>query len=228
MLAGVVDSTYAAGDVSGNTAFAGVACHPQSPAFSAPTHRDQHHSRPSRYRRRPRRHARRALPAAHARTDIARDALLAAALELSGVLAEFIRHGLRAKAPLMLAGIAALASSHLPTSFPRSHLPAALSVPLRASLTPSRTPRTHSPLRRPQKAKEGSATRRTPSFPRTRWCWARTARRCRTCRPAPPRAPRTASAMLPVLPLMLPSPHAFAILHARPACPRLAPLRLLL
>ncbi|KAJ6565529.1 hypothetical protein DFH09DRAFT_1314824 [Mycena vulgaris] len=49
-------------------------------------------------------------------TGIARDALLAAAPELSGVPAEFIRHGLRAKAPQMLPGIAALVPSRLSTS----------------------------------------------------------------------------------------------------------------
>ncbi|KAJ7201161.1 hypothetical protein GGX14DRAFT_659381 [Mycena pura] len=64
--------------------------------------------------------------------DIARDALAAAAPDLAAVPADFIRHGLRATAPAMLAGIAALAPSHVPQALPRSRLPPALSVPLRA------------------------------------------------------------------------------------------------
>ncbi|KAJ6491483.1 hypothetical protein DFH09DRAFT_1453377 [Mycena vulgaris] len=53
-------------------------------------------------RRRPLRHTWRALPPVHAHapfTDIARDALLAAAPELAGIPAELICHGMRAKAP---------------------------------------------------------------------------------------------------------------------------------
>ncbi|KAJ6573018.1 hypothetical protein DFH09DRAFT_1362187 [Mycena vulgaris] len=70
-------------------------------------------------------------PGTLGRPPFTRDALLAA---------EFIRHGLRAKAPQMLAGTAALAPSHLPTSLPWLHLAAALSVPLRASPGPNTVP----------------------------------------------------------------------------------------
>ncbi|KAJ7450760.1 hypothetical protein FB451DRAFT_1410093 [Mycena latifolia] len=69
-------------------------------------------------------------------TDVSRDALAAAAPELAAVPAKFIRHDLRAKAPQMLAGIQALAPSHVPQALPRSHLPPALTVPLRASAGP--------------------------------------------------------------------------------------------
>ncbi|KAJ6565611.1 hypothetical protein DFH09DRAFT_1363786 [Mycena vulgaris] len=84
-------------------------------------------------------------------TDIARDTLLAAAPGLSGVPAEFIRHGLRAMAPQMLAGIGALAPTHLPTSLPRSPLPGALAVPLRASPDPA--PVSYSTHALPQQAR---------------------------------------------------------------------------
>ncbi|KAJ6573052.1 hypothetical protein DFH09DRAFT_1362204 [Mycena vulgaris] len=93
-------------------------------------------------------------------TDIARDTLLAAAPGLSGVPAEFIRHGLRAMAPQMLAGIGTLAPSHLPTSLPRSPLPTslprsplpgALAVPLRASPDPA--PVSYSTHALPQQAR---------------------------------------------------------------------------
>ncbi|KAJ6464698.1 hypothetical protein DFH09DRAFT_1295593 [Mycena vulgaris] len=125
-------------------------------------------------------------------TDIGHHALLAAALELSGLPAELIRHRLCAKPPQMLAGIAALAPSHLPTSLPRSYLPAALSVPLCAS--PGAAPvsyHTHVlAIAPPQKAKEGSAWRCTRSSRCKRWCWPRTVRSSHAWRPPRPRALR--------------------------------------
>ncbi|KAJ6565616.1 hypothetical protein DFH09DRAFT_1314907 [Mycena vulgaris] len=132
-----------------DTAIFQVAAHPQSPAFSAPSHGEHHRERSSRYRHDAptSRTGALSLPRTLARppfTGIARDALLAAAPELSGVPAEFIRHGLRAKAPQMLPGIAALVPSRPPTSPPSSriqvsHIPAALSVPLRPARAGSAT-----------------------------------------------------------------------------------------
>ncbi|KAJ6565508.1 hypothetical protein DFH09DRAFT_1314806 [Mycena vulgaris] len=140
-------------------------------------------------------------------TDIGRHALLAAAPELSGLPAELIRHGLRAKPPQMLAGIAALAPSHLPTSLPRSHLPAALSVPLRAP---------------PGKGGERVAVHTI--FPvQAVVLAAHYAKLPRLAPSAPGGSSRTASATLPVLPPTLPSPHAFAIFYAFMYTRRLAP-----
>ncbi|KAJ7620142.1 hypothetical protein FB45DRAFT_1006795 [Roridomyces roridus] len=66
-------------------------------------------------------------------TDISREALAAASPDLDRVPAEFVRHGLLAKATQMQAGIAALAPSHLPQSIPKSHLPRTLTIPLRVT-----------------------------------------------------------------------------------------------
>ncbi|KAJ7151309.1 hypothetical protein C8R43DRAFT_1004786 [Mycena crocata] len=73
-------------------------------------------------------------------TDISRDALAAASPELESVPAEFIQHGLRVKAPQMMAGISVLAPSHLPTALPRSQLPPALTISIRASSSSSSHP----------------------------------------------------------------------------------------
>ncbi|KAJ6565563.1 hypothetical protein DFH09DRAFT_1363765 [Mycena vulgaris] len=103
---------------------------------------------------------------------------------------ESTRHGLRAKAPQMLAG-AAHAPSHLPTSLPRPYIP-----PHRAQLPPARAGRgirgAHDLSR--ARGDAGGALREAPLS-------------------APAGSSRTASVTLPVLPLPLPSPHAFAILH---------------
>ncbi|KAJ7151289.1 hypothetical protein C8R43DRAFT_1190680 [Mycena crocata] len=107
--------------------------------------------------------------------------------------AEFIRHGLRTKTPQMMAGIAALASSHLPTSLPRSHLPPALTIP--SALCPLLRIRAtrcmHSPSGRPQASTDKRWTHINPSSPCTRSCWPRTASSSRVFRPLralPPRA----------------------------------------
>ncbi|KAJ6573033.1 hypothetical protein DFH09DRAFT_1261028 [Mycena vulgaris] len=206
-----------------------VASYPQSPAFSAPSHREHHRERDSRprYRDDAPTPGTLSLPRTLARppfTDIARDALLAAAPDLSNVPAEFIRHGLRAKAPQMLAGITALAPSHLPTSIPRSHLPAALNVPLRASpgAAPVSYP-THALAIAPvAKGKSGERDVAHTIFPVHAVVLAA---HCAKLPRLPPSAPsgRTASATLPVLPLTLPSPHAFAIIHTFMYTHRLAP-----
>ncbi|KAJ6573000.1 hypothetical protein DFH09DRAFT_1277166 [Mycena vulgaris] len=155
------------------------------PAFSAPSHRDHHHD--SRLRFRDDRDdaptpGALSLPRARARppfTDIARDALLAAAPELSNVAAEFVRHGLRAKA-----------RRRPPVSQPwrPPHLPPALTPPCRDSKG---------------KKGEGSATRRTVFPVHAVVLAAYCAKIPRLLPSAPSAASRTASAMLPVLPLTL-------------------------
>ncbi|KAJ7639724.1 clp1-like protein [Mycena polygramma] len=150
-------------------------------------------------------------------TDISRDALAAAAPELAAVPAEFIRHGLRAKAHQMQAGIAALAPSHLPQSIPRSHLPAALTVPLRAPqpgspASPSYP--THAlAIAPPPKSSHSDRDAPQAIFPVHAVVLAAHCAKLPRL-PPQPRAPSSAALTLPVLPLALPSPQAFAILHA--------------
>ncbi|KAF7343299.1 Clampless protein 1 [Mycena venus] len=151
-------------------------------------------------------------------TDISRDALAAAAPELAAVPAEFIRHGLRAKSPQMQAGIAALAPSHLPPSIPRSHLPQALTVPLRAPPPGAPAPPsypTHALAIAPP-AKSSSGERDAPQaiFPVHAVVLAAHCAKIPRL-PSPPRThSASASVTLPVLPLALPSPQAYSILHA--------------
>ncbi|KAJ6565518.1 hypothetical protein DFH09DRAFT_1314815 [Mycena vulgaris] len=136
------------------------------------------------------------------------DALLAAAPELAGVLTELIRYGRRLgrKRPAMLAGIAALASSHLPAPLPWAHLPAALIVPCAC------------------KGGGGEREAAHAIFPVHAVVLAAY---CTMLPRLPPSAPvgssRTLRAKLSVLPLTLPSPHAFAVLHAFMYTHRLAP-----
>ncbi|KAF7319625.1 Clampless protein 1 [Mycena chlorophos] len=146
-------------------------------------------------------------------TDISRDALAAAAPELagSGVPAEFVRHGLRAKAPAMLGGIGSLAQSHIPQALPRSRLPATLSVPLRNNAAGLALP-THA-LAVSKAGKSGTdEDAPTTVYPVHAVVLAAHCTKL-------PRMPRSSPASqshvtLPVLPLPLPSLPAFAIIHS--------------
>ncbi|KAJ7201145.1 hypothetical protein GGX14DRAFT_699569 [Mycena pura] len=147
--------------------------------------------------------------------DIARDALAAAAPDLAAVPADFIRHGLRATAPAMLAGIAALAPSHVPQALPRSRLPSALSVPLRAHApgTPHPPLPTHivavSAAAKSSKDEMDGPTRLFPMHAVV------LAAHCTKLTRLPPSSSSSrASVSLPVIQLPLPSPPAFAILHS--------------
>ncbi|KAJ7700376.1 hypothetical protein B0H17DRAFT_1157889 [Mycena rosella] len=154
-------------------------------------------------------------------TDVSRDALAAAAPELASVPAEFIRHGLRAKAPQMQAGIAALAPSHLPASLPRAHLPQALTIPLRASAHAASYP-THALAITPSAKGPGAADAPHAIFPIHAVVLAAHCAKL----PRLPHAARPArsTATLLLQPLTLPSPQAFALLHAFMYTHRLAPL----
>ncbi|KAJ7441238.1 hypothetical protein FB451DRAFT_1441438 [Mycena latifolia] len=160
-------------------------------------------------------------------TDVSRDALAAAAPELAAVPTEFIRHGLHAKALQMLAGIQALAPSHVPQALPRSHLPLALTVPLRASAGPAPPSYpTHALTIAAAPAKGSHLERDAPHaiFPVHAVVLAAHCAKLPHLLPMPPPAPsRAASATLPILLLTLPSPQAFAILHAFLYTHRLAP-----
>ncbi|KAF7366854.1 Clampless protein 1 [Mycena sanguinolenta] len=153
-------------------------------------------------------------------TDISRDALAAAASEffLATASSEFIRQGLLAKSSSMQVGNRVLAPSHLPSGVPRNRMPGTLSVPLRAvpqGVLPSYSTQSlrhlftsHQVLVVPWPPSRGrrDSVPGTCSHPR------------RTPRQAPASAshprlltrgadPRSAATTLP-------SPSAFAILHA--------------
>ncbi|KAJ6464085.1 hypothetical protein C8R45DRAFT_840748, partial [Mycena sanguinolenta] len=143
-------------------------------------------------------------------TDISRDALAAAAPDLVPVPSEFIRHGLRAKAASMQAGISSLAPSHLPASLPRDRMPSSLSVPLRAppgGVLPSYP--THVLA---ISSKHGSSHAEASLFAVHAVVLAA---HCAKLPALPPTlAPGGHTLALPVLPITLPSPPAFSILHA--------------
>ncbi|KAJ6565631.1 hypothetical protein DFH09DRAFT_1314926 [Mycena vulgaris] len=153
---------------------------PSTPAFPAPSHRDQHHSRP-RYRD---------------------DALTGTACAPK-------------PRPQMLAGIADLAPSHLPTSLPRSRVPGP---------HPRLVPHARA---RPPPVEKGKRGERDVTHTILPVHVLVLAAHCAKLPRLPPWAPagssRAASATLPVLPLTLPSPHAFAILHAFMYTHRLTP-----
>ncbi|KAK7053018.1 hypothetical protein VNI00_004339 [Paramarasmius palmivorus] len=140
--------------------------------------------------------------------EVSQRAIVAASPELANVPPEYIRRGLRKQANEMLAGLSSLAPSHVPSSLPRSHLPAFLTVPLRApssATTPSY----------PTHALAVSSSRNPEAQPmivpvHSIVLAANCARfpELRTT-PAHPHSP---TAQLTVVPFALPSPGAFPIL----------------
>ncbi|KAJ7430166.1 hypothetical protein FB451DRAFT_966695, partial [Mycena latifolia] len=151
-------------------------------------------------------------------TDISRDAIAAAAPELAAVPTQFIQHGLGARLPQLKAGIAALAPSHLPSSLPRSGLPSTLTIPLRAPLAGAPAPPSYpTHVLAIAAAIKGTPPPDAPSaiFPVHAIILAAHCAKIPRLPPHPqPRASPSAAVTLPVLPLTLPSPQAFCILHA--------------
>ncbi|KAF8152966.1 hypothetical protein B0H34DRAFT_663238 [Crassisporium funariophilum] len=140
--------------------------------------------------------------------EVSREAIMAVAPELANVPAEYIRRGLRPKAHLMLAGISALPSSHMPSSMLKSHVPASLSIPIRASSGQPTYP-THVLAVASSKS---SGTEHTLLFPVHNIVIAS---QCSALPRLPFSSPPTSSTLhVPVLPLALPSPAAFKVLHS--------------
>ena len=107
----------------------------------------------------------------------------------------------------MLAGISCLSSSHLPVSIPKSQVPSALSVPVRNSSSQPTYP-THILAIAPSKS---SPNEHACLFPVHSVIIAS---QCTTLPRLPPSNGLSAgTVLLPVLPLNLPSPAAFKILH---------------
>jgi hypothetical protein len=156
--------------------------------------------------------------------EVSRDAILAAAPELADVPAEYIRRGLLSDAnkyvykfsqichrltpTRMLAGISSLAPSHLPSSLPKSHLPPSLTIPLRTSATQPSYP-THVLSVSSSKSHSDQSL----VFPVHALVLAS---HCALLPRLPPsqQQPHSPTLHLPVLPLSLPSPAAFSILHS--------------
>ncbi|KAJ7825834.1 hypothetical protein B0H14DRAFT_3874269 [Mycena olivaceomarginata] len=103
----------------------------------------------------------------------------------------------------------ALAPSHLPASLPRDRLPPALRIPLCAP-----PPGAPAPPSYPTHALAIGLPVSKRYSPCTRSSSPHTAPSSRALPPASPPSSRSSSITLPVLPLALPSPQAFAILHA--------------
>ncbi|TFK75572.1 hypothetical protein BDN72DRAFT_831850 [Pluteus cervinus] len=142
-------------------------------------------------------------------TEVSNDAITAVAPELASVPPEYIRRGLRSKAPQMLAGVSA--ASSIPSSLPRSHVPKSLAVPLRSAPTPDPSYPTHILAVCP--AKSASGADQAALFPVHALVLAS---HCASL----PRLPSSSAqasqsaVTLPVIPLSLPSPAAFSILNS--------------
>ncbi|KIY42974.1 hypothetical protein FISHEDRAFT_32117, partial [Fistulina hepatica ATCC 64428] len=142
--------------------------------------------------------------------EVSRSALVAVSPELSQVPPEFIRQGIPSKASHMLSGTSAIDPSSLPTSLPRAHVPATLTVRLRAPVHTTAAP-THvlaisAPSTHYRAHEIPVKLVPTHSLPLAAHCTA-----------IPVLPPRTRGdrgvLYLQVLPLELPSPAAFPILH---------------
>ncbi|KAK0194670.1 hypothetical protein F5146DRAFT_925304 [Armillaria mellea] len=152
------------------------------------------------------------LPATLARphyAEVSPAAIEAVSPELAGVSPEYIRRSLRSETPQMLAGISALAPSHLPTLLPKSHLPGALSIPVRSSAPTSRVFPTHV---------LAVSSSKTPSehcmvFPIHALVLAAHCAHLPALPLAQPQHANQPLVRLPVLPIALPSPPAFGIIH---------------
>ncbi|KIL66105.1 hypothetical protein M378DRAFT_51503, partial [Amanita muscaria Koide BX008] len=137
--------------------------------------------------------------------DIPRDAITAVAPELENVPTEYIRRGLRSKAKVMLSGNAALAAS-LPSSLPKTHLHSTMTVPVRA---PSDN---EYPTHILAISSSSSSSDQVRLFPVHSLVLAS---QCARLPRLPPSQANASSSQvtLPVLPMSVPSPAAFAILH---------------
>ncbi|PPQ95076.1 hypothetical protein CVT25_002599 [Psilocybe cyanescens] len=142
--------------------------------------------------------------------EVSRDAIMAVAPELSSVPPEYIRRGLRPKAFQMLAGITALPSSYLPNTMPKSQVPQVLSIPFRSSSSMAQpTYPTHVLAVSSSKA---SANEHVFMFPVHNIIIAAN---CSALPRLPVSSPPYAGTLhVPVLPLVLPSPAAFKVLHS--------------
>ncbi|KAL4076745.1 hypothetical protein V8B97DRAFT_1493467 [Scleroderma yunnanense] len=144
--------------------------------------------------------------------EVPRQNVLAVAPELADVAIEYIRRGLRVQANQMLAGVSALSPSHLPPTIPRSQLPhtTSLTIPLRPTQQPISCPTHILALSKSSSHDNTVLLVPTHAVVLASQC-ASLPRLPPSHVPAHPNA--TVTVTLPVLPLSVPSPSAFAPLH---------------
>ncbi|KIO02618.1 hypothetical protein M404DRAFT_1002234 [Pisolithus tinctorius Marx 270] len=145
--------------------------------------------------------------------EVPRQNVLAVAPELGDVAIEYVRRGLRVQANQMLAGISALSPSHLPPAMPRSQLyhTTSLTIPFRATQHAISCPTHILALSKPSSNDATVTLVPTHAVVLASQC-ASLPRLPPSYVPTQPGA--TVSVTLPVLPISVPSPSAFAPLHA--------------
>ncbi|KAK7442023.1 hypothetical protein VKT23_016300 [Stygiomarasmius scandens] len=142
--------------------------------------------------------------------EVSSSAIMAAAPELASVPPEYIRQLLRPKEAEMHAGLNALAPSHIPNSLPKSHLPSHLTIPLRhvSSAVPPTYP-THALAVYSSRSSSDSQALIIPVHSLV------LAAHCARLPILPKSSPYESSSrvQIPVIPVSLPSPHAFPIIR---------------
>ncbi|KAH7882981.1 hypothetical protein F5I97DRAFT_1938871 [Phlebopus sp. FC_14] len=145
--------------------------------------------------------------------EVPQQNIASVAPELAPVAIEYVRRGLRVQANQMLAGISALSPSHLPSSMPRSqlHYTPSLTVPIRPTSQAVSYPTHVLALSKSSSQDSSVYLVATHAIVLASHC-ASLPRLPPSSANAHPNA--TVSVTLPVLPLSVPSPAAFAPLHA--------------
>ncbi|KAF5337606.1 hypothetical protein D9758_014915 [Tetrapyrgos nigripes] len=145
-------------------------------------------------------------------TEVSRSAIIAAAPELANIPPEYIRQSLRPKEAEMQAGLNALSSSRMPSTLPKTHLPSHLSVPLyhKSSSIPPVHP-THALAVCPSRSSGHDS--QALIIPVHHLILAAHCARLPTLPPSPFQTRGRDYLDLPVVPISLPSPHAFTLIH---------------
>ncbi|KAF5351458.1 hypothetical protein D9757_012060 [Collybiopsis confluens] len=142
--------------------------------------------------------------------EVSPAAIAAAAPDLANVPLDYVRRRLRSEAPQMMAGLSSLAPSHIPKTLPRSHLPPSLSIPIRApSSAVQPTYPTHVLAVSSSKSSHDSQATMVPIHSLMLAAQCAHLPELRTGR-----AGLSHSLQLPVIPMSIPSPAAFTVLHA--------------
>ncbi|KAF5352298.1 hypothetical protein D9758_011918 [Tetrapyrgos nigripes] len=143
-------------------------------------------------------------------TEVSKSSIIAAAPDLANVPPEYIRQSLRPKEAEMQAGLNALSPSHVPNKLSKSHLPSHLSIPLyhKSSSIPPVYP-THALAVYPSRGHDSQAL----IFPVHYLILAAHCARLPTLPSSHSQTQGRDHLHLPVVPLSLPSPHAFALIR---------------
>jgi len=148
-------------------------------------------------------------------SEVSRDQIAAVAPELVDVPAEYIRRTMCVKTAQMLAGIAGISKSHLPSTIPKSYLRhnTPLTVPIRSS--PSQQPQSYPTHFLALSTNSKSQTSSGDQLPLVPTHSLVLAAHCASLPRIPPSNPQANgnTVTIPVLPLAVPSPQAFQTLH---------------